>query len=142
MKKEEIPAVAQLESACFTKAWGEKELAYELGGNPCSRFYVALLDDVVVGYIDFMITFDSASISRLCVTGTERQKGIAQALIDKMVEVCHGQKEPVEFITLEVRASNAPALALYEKNGWQKVNVKRHYYDDGEDAIYMVRSIL
>jgi [ribosomal protein S18]-alanine N-acetyltransferase len=142
MKAEDIPGVAQLENACFTNPWPEKEIEYEFKENPCSKIVVALLEETIVGYLDFMITFDSATINRICVTMTERQKGIAQALLDKMVEIAKRQKETVEFITLEVRSSNMPALNLYKKNGWEEITVKKHYYDDGEDAIYMVRSIL
>jgi ribosomal-protein-alanine N-acetyltransferase len=132
MREEDVQAVAQLESACFENPWPEKEIEYELKENPCSKILVALIDETVVGYLDFMITFDSATINRLGVTPTERQKGVSQGLLDKMVE----------FITLEVRAANLPALSLYRKNNWEQITVKKHYYDDGEDAIYMVRSIL
>jgi ribosomal-protein-alanine N-acetyltransferase len=142
MKDEDILAVASLELACFSPAWPEKEIAYELHENPVAKLYVATLDDEVVGYIDFMITFDSATINRVAVNEAYRQKGIGQALLDRMVEVCRAQKEPVEFITLEVRPSNSAAYKLYLKNGWQEVTVKKGYYDNGEDAIYMIRSIL
>ncbi len=142
MREEDVQAVAQLESTCFENPWPEKEIEYELKENPCSKILVAILDETVVGYLDFMITFDSATINRLCVTAAERQKGIAQGLLDKMVEITKKQKETVEFITLEVRAANVPAIDLYKKNSWEQITVKKHYYDDGEDAIYMVRSIL
>jgi ribosomal-protein-alanine N-acetyltransferase len=59
-----------------------------------------------------------------------------------MVGTCQKQKEPVSWITLEVRPSNQAACALYLKNGWQQVTIKKGYYPDGEDALYMVRSIL
>jgi len=142
MREEDVQAVAQLESACFANPWPEKEIEYELKENPCSKILVALIDEAVVGYLDFMITFDSATINRLGVTPTERQKGIAQGLLDKMVEIAKRQKERVKFITLEVRAANLPAISLYRKNDWEQITVKKHYYDNGEDAIYMVRSIL
>jgi [ribosomal protein S18]-alanine N-acetyltransferase len=143
MKDEDILAVSSLELGCFSShPWPEKEILYELHGNPVAFLYVATNGDEVVGYIDFMITFDSATINRIAVNENERKKGIGQALLDKMVEICHKQKEPVEFITLEVRPSNAAACQLYLKNGWKEVTVKKGYYDDGEDAIYMIRSIL
>ena len=84
-----------------------------------------------------MITFDSATINRVAVNPGFRQQGIGQALLEKMVDVCHQQKDPVEFITLEVRPSNTAAQALYLKNGWKQVTVKKGYYSNGEDAIYM-----
>ena len=52
------------------------------------------------------------------------------------------QKQRVEFITLEVRKGNFAAIALYKKEGYDEITVKKMYYDDGEDAIYMMRSLL
>ena len=143
LKKEDVPAVAMLESACFSAPWPEEQIEYERTGNPCAKVLVAVSKDGdLQGYLDFMITFDSATINRICVAETERHKGIATALLQRMVEICQAQKDKVELITLEVRASNETAHSLYQKLGWEDVVKKPHYYDDGEDAIYMVRSIL
>lgn len=109
--------------------------------RPVAHLYVAVVDNEVVGYIDFMITFDSASVSRLAVNSEFRNKGIGTALLDKMVEVCLKQKDRVSWITLEVRASNLEAIKLYKKNGWEQVTIKKKYYDNEEDALYLVRSI-
>jgi [ribosomal protein S18]-alanine N-acetyltransferase len=142
MRDEDILAVTSIEMGAFSEPWPEKEIRYELHENPVAKLYVATIDDEVVGYLDFMITFDSATINRVAVNEGCRKKGIGQALLDKMVDVCHEQKDTVEFITLEVRPSNTAAQALYLKNGWKHVTVKKGYYSNGEDAIYMIRSIL
>lgn len=140
MKEVDVLAVANIESACFKKAWDEKVIRYEIKENPCAHIYLATIDEEIVGYLDFMITFNSATISRICVLGEERRKGIAQALLDKMFAICGEQTEKVEWITLEVRKDNEPAIKLYEKNRFEKITIKKNYYDDGTDAIYMVRS--
>ena len=88
-----------------------------------------------------MITFDSSSITRLCVSDFYRHKGIASALLNKMVETLKKQKDKVLYVTLEVRASNTEAINLYKKNKFEQVTIKRAYYETGEDAIYMVRSL-
>lgn len=141
IKEIDITAVTNLEAACFIDPWDEKQIRYEMKENPCSKLYVALLDEDVVGYLDFMITWNSATISRICVNENYRNKGIGKALLDKMVEVCKKEKERVDYITLEVRVSNTNAISLYKKNGWIEIVKKPHYYSDGEDAIYMVRSL-
>jgi ribosomal-protein-alanine N-acetyltransferase len=141
MKEEDVLAVANLESACFLPPYLEKEIRYELKENPVSKLYVATIDNVVVGYLDFMITFDSSSITRLCVSDFYRHKGIASALLNKMVETLKKQKDKVLYVTLEVRASNTEAINLYKKNKFEQVTIKRAYYESGEDAIYMVRSL-
>lgn len=143
LKKKDVQKVAELEAQCFIKPWPLNQIAYEFNGNPCAKVFVCVdKQDNILGYLDFMITFNSATIDRICVTKEYRGQGIASALLDKMVEVCKKQKDIVEFITLEVRKSNENAISLYSKNGWQKVVIKPKYYDDGEDAIYMIRSLL
>lgn len=143
LKKKDIEKVAILEANCFVKPWPLNQIAYEFKGNPCAKVYVCVdKDENVLGYLDFMITFNSATIDRVCVAKEYRNQGIASALLEMMVKVCKEQKDVVEFITLEVRRSNEKAISLYLKNNWQKVVIKPKYYDDGEDAIYMIRSLL
>ena len=141
-KESELQAIAMLEAACFHDPWPLEQVVYEWKENPTANLYSAVIDDEVVGYIDFFITFDSASIARICVANEYRRTGIAKALIDKMVEVCKKQEEPIDNITLEVRESNEAAIKLYEKNGFEYITRKKMYYSDGEDAIYMVRCII
>ena len=141
-KESELQSIAMLEAACFHDSWPLEQVIYEWKENPVANLYSATIDDEVVGYIDFFITFDSASVARVCVASEYRRNGIAKALIEKMVEVCKKQAEPVENITLEVRESNEAAIELYKKNGFKTITKKKLYYSDGEDAIYMVRCIL
>ncbi len=142
MKEMDIEQVASLEASCFSDPWPLSQIEYELKENPCSVVLVAEGNKKIVGYIDFMITFDSATINRVCVLPSFRRKGIGFALLNEMKEICNEQKDEVAWITLEVRSSNEAAIRCYEKNGYERVTIKRHYYADGEDAIYMVRSIL
>lgn len=135
--------VADLEKECFSDPWPLGQIKYEKESNPCAVVLTAKDEEgKVIGYLDFMITFDSAAISRLCVSHPYRHKGVASALLRKMDEILLSQKEKVDFITLEVRLSNLAAIGLYQKLGYQKVTIKPKYYNDGEDALYMVRSRL
>lgn len=142
IKESEYQAVAVLESACFVDPWPIEQIEYEDKKNPIANVYTATVDEEVVGYIDFFITWDSASIARVCVADECRRNGIGKALIEKMVEVCKKQEEEVANITLEVRVSNEAAISLYKKNGFEAVTTKKMYYENGEDALYMVRCIL
>lgn len=143
MADADVQAITNLEAVSFFHPWPEKEIRYELHDNPVAKTLVAEnAEGLIVGYLDFMITFDSATINRLAVVPALRKQGIAQALLDEMVRICQKQETPVEWITLEVRSSNEAAKKLYSKNGWSVITVKKCYYDDGEDAIYMVRSII
>ena len=111
LKKKDTEKVALLEAACFVKPWPLNQIAYEFKGNPCAKVFVAVdKEENILGYLDFMITFDSATIDRICVAEEYRNQGIAGKLLEKMVEVCKSQKDKVEFITLEVRLSNQKAI--------------------------------
>lgn len=142
IEKEEAEAVFSLEKECFSSPWPLAEIEYELCENPCSILLGVYDEGKLVGYLDFMITFDSATINRICVSKREQRKGFASLLLKKMEEICKSQEERVEFITLEVRKGNFAAIALYKKEGYDEITVKKMYYDDGEDAIYMMRSLL
>ncbi len=138
----DLASIARLEAACFASPWSATALQHEFDDNPFAVILVALRKEEIIGYLDFMVTFNSASINRLCVLPSERRKGIAQGLVDDMIAMAKTDERSIEFITLEVRASNEAAIRFYQKNNWEIVNVKKRYYTDGEDALYMVRSIL
>ena len=94
-------------------------------------------NNYVIGFIDFWITFDSATIAQIGIRKNYRGRGLANLLMQEMIDDCYAKK--VMNITLEVRASNAKAISLYKKYNFKEIVIKPHYYDNGEDAVYMVR---
>lgn len=136
--KEEYVDILRLQYL-FASPFKEKDVLYEFNENPVSEIYVAVIDNRVVGYIDFWITFDSATIAQLAVDIPYQKQGVASQLLKKAFEVL--KKENVCFFTLEVRDHNIPAINLYEKNGFKRITIKKGYYTNGDDAIYMVKGI-
>ncbi len=141
MLPSDLPSVYEIEKATFSNLYTLDQLAYELNENPVAGMYVAVVNHEVVGFIDFMITFNSSSIVQIAVKEELRHKGIGNLLLGQMVKDCESKEDVVEYITLEVRESNLPARKFYKKHRFQEVTVKKQYYEDGEDAIYMVRSL-
>ncbi|MCR4562266.1 MAG: ribosomal protein S18-alanine N-acetyltransferase [Bacilli bacterium] len=138
----DLEGILELEKEAFSLPFNEEQMTYEFLANPVANIYVYLDEKKeIVGYIDFYITFDSATIARVAVKKNHRQQGIASKLMEKMLEVLRNQPEEVLFLTLEVRVSNLAAIKLYEKLGFEKVTVKKAYYENGEDAIYMMRGV-
>ncbi len=136
----DLKAAKAIEDECFVEPWKEADLEYELHDNPISKFFVAVDEKKVVGFIDFMITFNSATISQVAVTEEYRNQGIASKLLEKMYECLPSSGEDVvEFITLEVRESNLVARSLYLKHGFEEVVIKKAYYPNGENAVYMLK---
>jgi len=143
VKDSDLDSFLLLEEECFKNPWYKEQLLYEFHDNPVNKIYVALDGDKLVGFINYMITFNSATISQIAVTEKYRKQGIATALFEKMVSTfIKSGDDAVEFITLEVRESNDKALSFYKKMGFDIVNIKKNYYADGENAIYMVKGLI
>ena len=140
---EDIDDLLKIENVCFADPWKRKDLEYELKENPINTILVVERDMNIIAFIDFMITFNSATISQIAVLPEYRGKGYARRLLDEMETLFPKDiDDVVETVTLEVRASNKNALNLYTKNGYEKVTIKPKYYSNGEDAIYMVKRLL
>ena len=127
-----------LEQQCFAVPWSRESLAYELSENPLSLYIVAEVDSRVVGYVGVWSIVDEGHITNVAVSPDFRRKHIGMALIGTMIDVTG--KQGVKAHTLEVRASNAPAIGLYKKFGFAEEGLRKGYYEDnGEDAIIMWR---
>ena len=137
-KMEDMKALLELEE-CFAAPWKENNLTYELKENPVNTFLVLTLDNVVIGFIDYWITFDSATITQIAINENYRHKGLARMLLKEMYDDCYAKK--VRNITLEVRVSNTNAIKLYGKFGFKTILTKERYYDNGEDALYMILEV-
>ncbi len=133
----DIESIKLIEDESFKNPFSLEQLEYEIKENPFSKYILYLVNDEIAGFINFWITFDSATINQIAVKKAFRNRGIATKLIEYAESLL--KKENVEFFTLEVRKSNEAAIKLYLKTGFMKVSEKKQYYDDGEDAIYMVK---
>lgn len=140
---DDLLGVSEIEQASFAAPWSLETYRSELGANPYARLVVALDEhNKPIGFIDYYVTFTSASIARLAVRKEYRHHGVASRLIREMISrFPKAGPEEVEAITLEVRASNEGAIAFYRKNGFERIAVKAGYYPDGGDALYMVRRL-
>ena len=135
MAAEHVAQVAALEAICFADPWSEKSVASELT-NPLSLWLVALDDDRVAGYVGSQSVMGESDMMNVAVHPDYRRQGIAEKLCLSLVEALSGKGN--HSLTLEVRASNAPAKALYEKLGFQQVGLRKNYYrNPREDALIL-----
>ena len=138
MTADHLDEVAELERICFSTPWSRNMLAEELD-NALSAFLVAL-DDAgrVVGYAGLQVVLDEGYITNVAVRPECRRKGIAGKLLQVFLDFAQGNR--LAFLTLEVRASNAAAIALYESRGFQAAGRRKNYYEHPrEDAIIMTK---
>jgi ribosomal-protein-alanine N-acetyltransferase len=138
MTAEHIDQIAALERTCFSHPWTEAMLQEELW-NESAVIIAAVADDgTVVGYAGLQTVLDEGYINNVAVDPRFRRQGVADELISAFVRF---GKAKLAFLTLEVRATNAPAIALYMKHGFAQVGRRKDYYDDPkEDAILMTLS--
>lgn len=135
MKAEHVPQVAALEKLCFADPWSEMSIASELQ-SIWSYWVVAIDGEQLVGYIGSQSSIDETDIMNMAVHPDWRRRGIAEKLITCLIEEL--KKRGSHALMLEVRASNAPAIALYEKLGFQQVGRRKNYYrNPKEDALIL-----
>ena len=130
---EHIAAIAALENACFPDPWPA-----DLFSRIRERILVAAEGPAVLGYLVFSSVLDEGSVDNIAVAPERRRQGIADALLSDAER--RARDGGLSFITLEMRASNAAAAALYEKHGYREVGRRRGYYEKPkEDAILMTK---
>ena len=139
MRKAHVARVAELEKLCFSTPWSENSIASELN-NDLALWLVALNDDTVVGYVGSQTVCGETDIMNIAVHPDWRRRGIAQILIEQLIRGL--EERGSDRLTLEVRASNAPAIALYDKLGFQEVGRRPNYYRNPREDALILRKML
>ncbi len=136
----DLDKIYEIEETSFINPWKKSDLEYELVKNPVNVFLVAEVDNSIVAFLNFMVTFNSASIVQIATKKEQRGKHYATSLLNEMFHILPSSgDEKVDFITLEVRESNKVAFEMYKKVGFEFITIKKNYYSNGEDALYMVK---
>ncbi|GGI05909.1 ribosomal protein S18-alanine N-acetyltransferase [Egicoccus halophilus] len=91
----------------------------------------------VVGYAAALVALDEAHVLDLVVDPAARRRGVGRRLLEALLEAVAPQAP--DGVTLEVRRSNAAALALYRQRGFVIEGQRPGYYPDGEDALLLWR---
>ena len=140
MKIEDVRAIAELEKMCFSDPWSEKSIASEVV-NPLSYWLVAEVDGEIAGYVGSQSVLDAADMMNLAVSPVYRRQGIGQALVNSLVEYLQGNG--IIALFLEVRVSNAQAIALYQKMGFIQIGRRPKYYNNPrEDALILRKELV
>ena len=146
MQASDIPEVMAIESVSFGQHhWSGDSFRNELK-NHMGRYFALRYrseeetstnqESVLIGYGGLWMILDEAHITTLAVTPTWRGKHLGELLLIQLLDTCLGHN--TRWATLEVRASNASAQALYYKYGFQSMGLRYRYYQDNqEDALIM-----
>ena len=136
MNESHVASVAAIEKECFGRdAWSERSVAGELT-NALALWLVAVEGETVAGYVGSQTVCNETDMMNVAVTADFRRRGIAEALVTALVAELKALES--RCLTLEVRASNTPAQALYGKLGFAEVGRRPRYYQNPrEDALIL-----
>ena len=138
---EDLDALQALEESCFSLPWTREQLQGELPDQRHEFLVAVSREGKILGYIGMMTVLDEGYISNVAVSPDVRRLGIGRALVREMLRRCIIRK--LFFVTLEVRAHNEGAILLYAQEGFQRVGMRKNYYErPREDALLMTRFLL
>ena len=132
MNESHVSAVAELEKQNFSEPWPDIAVRSELT-NKLALWLVALDGETVVGYVGSQTVLQEADMMNIAVADSHRRRGIARMLVEELIRQLDAYQ-----LTLEVRVSNAGAIALYDSLGFTQVGLRKNYYHKPkEDALIL-----
>lgn len=137
LKLEDIKQVQELGNL-LSPNFSKTNNLVEMENNQYTKVLVYEEEGIIKGFLMYTELEETTDIVDIIIKEEERNKGIASCLMDYMLS---DLKDTVKLLTLEVRKSNAPAIALYKKFGFEVVHIREKYYSDGEDAYLMGRRL-
>ena len=135
----DLDTIDAIEQHSFKAPWPRDTFKAELL-REWARLDVARLDGKLVAFCNYWLVTTELHILAIATHPDYRQRGIAREVLAYVLDVA--RKAGCSLATLEVRRSNVPAIALYERAGFKIVHVRARYYqDDDEDALVMLRGL-
>ena len=122
----------------FDDFWTYDILQEELN-NPNSEYFVAKLENNILGFAGIWKAVDDVHITDIVVKKSNRQTGIGSKLLEKLIQTAKMQN--FKSITLEVNEHNLPAINLYLKYGFKNVGFRKKYYGNKDNAIIMTKEL-
>ena len=134
----DLSAISQIEHESFSPSWTAATFQAELE-NPQARFLIAEQENMLLGYVCSWLVVDEIQILRVAVRPDARRDGVASRLVYELLGKV--RREGATFASLEVRKDNSPARRLYSQLGFSERAIRPDYYDDGEDALFLVKDL-
>ena len=137
MTTDDIDNVVAIEEEAYGEHHWSKSSFYDEMSNNLAHYYCAkTANGELVGYAGTWHILDEGHITTIAVKKEYMRKHIGEAIIVKILEDCYDAG--IKYLTLEVRVSNTPAIALYTKYGFNSLGTRKGYYqDNNEDALIM-----
>lgn len=139
MTIDDLNQVMIIEKESFNEHWKRKDFEYEINENIYSNMVVYEKENKILGILGYYILFDDAQITTIATLKEARGQGIATKLMEYLIDDCN--KKQCSVLSLEVRKSNFKAQSLYKKFEFIEMNIRKGYYEDGEDALFMMKAL-
>ncbi|MDO4539829.1 MAG: ribosomal protein S18-alanine N-acetyltransferase [Syntrophomonadaceae bacterium] len=140
MTENDLDDVMDIEKECFTLPWSRASYEGELS-NKFSTYLVIDIDGEIAAYGGVWTVFEEGRITNVAVAPRFRGQHLGEALMLALEEEVRRRKGTL--LLLEVRASNAAAISLYNKLGFIQTGVRAKYYiDNNEDALSMTKLLV
>lgn len=136
--EKDLLLVSAIERNCFEDPWTMEMLRAEMQKQD-SYGLILEEDGKALGYACGNALFEDGEVEKVAVLAECRGKGYGKALVLGLFEIA--KQRGAERIFLEVRASNTPALGLYQSVGFEKTRLRKRYYENGEDALEMKKEL-
>ena len=137
---EHIPHAADLEALCFAHPWSEQSLTMLCHDGNVGFSVLSMPEGRVVAYGGMLTVLDEGQILNVAVHPDYRRRGCGARILQALIS--YAEQNQLSLLTLEVRASNRAAIALYEKYGFVRSGLRRNFYTSPtEDAHLMSKSI-
>ena len=136
----DLDGILEIEDACFGEHGYDRKLFAEYSHKCGPLFLVAVRGRIVCGYILTCIggsARDRAELISVAVHPKHRGKGVATALMDAILRRI--RRRGVTHFHLMVKVTNDPAIAMYERYGFERGRLVRRYYEDGTDGRRMAK---
>ena len=136
LQKDHIPKILEIEQVTHSAPWSQRSFENELE-HKYGIFLVGLIQGEVSAYGGVWILVDEAHVTNVVVKSELRGQGIGRKLMIELLT--QARSKGAVCATLEVRATNAAAIHLYEELGFVQSTTRKQYYPDNkEDAVVMM----
>ena len=139
MSIEDLKSIKNILASDFDNFWSYDVLEEEL---ECDNSYVIVAkvdENTIVGFAGLKVILDEADIMNIVVKKDFRHNGIGSILLENLIN--HSKDLNLKTITLEVNENNLSAIRLYDKFSFDKLGIRKNYYDGKSDAIIMSKKL-
>ena len=144
MTLEELESIKDILVDDYDEFWSESVLKSEIE-NPNAKFFSLKKNSEIIGFGGYIITPQDIQITNIVIKKDQRNKGYGDYFFKEILKNAESDLKQIDInpksISLEVNSTNNSAISLYIKNGFEKIGVRKRYYNNTFDAIIMTKNL-